>query len=98
MQTCLCMGSDGGSGDDELRISNSARPQERRVTRREGDSATHGARFRLVSDNDDVKRTRVSGSQVQPSLLQREYYVPEYVFSNNQTFKVHGTNYFTEIR
>jgi len=27
MQTCLCMESDG-SGDDELRISNSARPQE----------------------------------------------------------------------
>lgn len=33
------------------------RDRKSRVWRREGDSATRSARFRPVSDNDDVKRT-----------------------------------------
>ncbi|KYN18962.1 hypothetical protein ALC57_08635 [Trachymyrmex cornetzi] len=41
------------------------RDRKSRVTRHEGDSATHGARFRLVSDNDDVKHTRVFDSQIE---------------------------------
>ncbi|KYM95681.1 hypothetical protein ALC62_13684, partial [Cyphomyrmex costatus] len=41
------------------------RDRKSRVTRREGDSATHGARFRFVSDNDDTKHTRVFDSQIE---------------------------------
>ncbi|EGI59901.1 hypothetical protein G5I_11903 [Acromyrmex echinatior] len=51
------------------------RDRKSRVTRREGDSVTLGARFRLVSDNDDVKHTRVFDSQIEATISLSILYV-----------------------
>jgi len=66
------------------------RDRKSRVTRREGDSATHGARFRLVSDNDDVKHTRVFDSDWSEFIIKRGI-----CFFQIIKFWKYGKNYFT---